>query len=1503
MKTKKRFLSILLSLALVLGLMPGMSMTAYADVPYASLKNATTEITFDGKSWYLIDYDDSTVTLLAKECVGSSLYNASGSFVEYSNNPTVKTAVDNWYRDNITSDAKTAVSGSGMFLLTKEEADEITNAEVRKCENASGGGWWLCSQGDSDSYAAYVLGGSGDVFAYGDPVPNTHGVRPALKLNLSSVIFSSESNAFSLKPSDNTVTWSDVSDIEIEDWESVTEDGVTVTLGSHSRFMNGDLNLGSCIFTASQGGISGITIQTGYDLYEPSGGWPSGWIADGSTLTWSGDPAVEVSLEGMFLYISSIQQITFTMSDTGTGTKTVWTNETIEIDGEVTVNRRIIVNGNVTLNLKEGSKLIANAGINVSAGNSLTIQGSGELIARIDEQQSLQADNDMAAIGGNSEQNAGTITITGGTIEAHGGANAAGIGGGDHGNGGTINISGGTVTAIGGSFGAGIGGGNSGNGGTVNISGGTVIATGGQYGKNGGSSSGIGKSGYGSDDGTLTLGDSVLMQVSSDNTTWSEYGGSDRARYMKSHIPAIDILVTGLTLDKTTTQIIDVGNKVSFTATVAPDNASDKTVKWSVGGTDADAVTLYSDEACETAVTLDTATSTLTVYAKGVSAGSATVTCTSNADSTKSASCVVTVNVVASYPLWVGGVQVTRANKDDVLGNTDEGATVSYDVDTNTLTLNGADIAAGYTDPTYNDTSGIYYSGNDSLSIVLSTGTDNKVGVNGNVQIGIKSSNNIRISGAGKLTVKGSGNYSVGIEAYALTIKDAEINVEGALNGIQTQKYGYGVNIISGKVNAIGQTGTGIHSGLRDVNDQTNAVTIGENATVVAIGGNKAINYLKNAIAGTGWTDPEDNTSKTTISISSEGQSIDTLKKMAFPKLPASTVTTPPEANNLTFTGSAQELVIAGVASNGEMQYAIGTNMTTAPTSGWSASIPTKTDAGTYYVWYKVVGDSTHTDTEPVSITVTIANRPSTPYVPYVPSNPAPAPASEAYTVPVSNENTVDISVNISEGNAVVQEITQADLDKITDDTSGSGSDGEKKTDDTKISVDVSGAKSEVTSVELSGISVETLAKTVEENERVDSVEIKLTNATVELDSAAVSAISEQKEGNTIKLVVENKEQTKLNETQKESLKSFTSVKPFQAYFESGGKEIHDFKGGKATVSIKFSPEAGRDAKYYHVYYVPLSGLIERYVTRYLNGWFSYTTSHFSDYAIVYDATMENETGKEDVTPSPSPSTAPSASPSVVPSASPSPAPSASTEPSVAPSASVEPSTAPSTVPSQAPSEGKTGPVTAQEQAQAVLDINAGLKVVHNGTSASVQWGKVDGAKYYKVYAAYCGSKYKMIKTVDAAAKCKVTIKKLNGKKLSTTKNIKVYVAAYRTVETKNGEAVTKKDVRIAKTIAGHVVGKKNTKYSNAKKIKLSKTSYTLKKGKKVKIKAKTVLQYPKRKQLGDAHAKEFRYATSDKSIATVSKSGKITAKKKGSCVIYVYARNGLAKKVKVTVK
>ena len=103
------------------------------------------------------------------------------------------------------------------------------------------------------------------------------------------------------------------------------------------------------------------------------------------------------------------------------------------------------------------------------------------------------------------------------------------------------------------------------------------------------------------------------------------------------------VAVTGVTLNPSTAQTIDVDGTVSFTATVSPDNATDKTVKWSVGGTNSGAVKLYTDADCTTEVGAD-ATETLTVYAKGISAGSATVTATSNADSTKTASCEVTAD-------------------------------------------------------------------------------------------------------------------------------------------------------------------------------------------------------------------------------------------------------------------------------------------------------------------------------------------------------------------------------------------------------------------------------------------------------------------------------------------------------------------------------------------------------------------------------------------------------------------------------------------------------------------------------------------------------------------------------------------------------------------------------------------------------------------------------------------------------------------------------------------
>lgn len=90
---------------------------------------------------------------------------------------------------------------------------------------------------------------------------------------------------------------------------------------------------------------------------------------------------------------------------------------------------------------------------------------------------------------------------------------------------------------------------------------------------------------------------------------------------------------------------------------------------------------------------------------------------------------------------------------------------------------------------------------------------------------------------------------------------------------------------------------------------------------------------------------------------------------------PAASVTTPVEAVTKEYIGQAQKLANGGVYSGGTMQYALGTDASTVPTSGWTEAVPTATDAGTYYVWYKVAGDANHSDSAPVVLTSEITPR------------------------------------------------------------------------------------------------------------------------------------------------------------------------------------------------------------------------------------------------------------------------------------------------------------------------------------------------------------------------------------------------------------------------------------------------------------------------------------------------------------------------------------------------
>ena len=81
--------------------------------------------------------------------------------------------------------------------------------------------------------------------------------------------------------------------------------------------------------------------------------------------------------------------------------------------------------------------------------------------------------------------------------------------------------------------------------------------------------------------------------------------------------------------------------------------------------------------------------------------------------------------------------------------------------------------------------------------------------------------------------------------------------------------------------------------------------------------------------------------------------------------------TAPTPKRGLTYNGEEQKLINPGHVEGGQMRYKLGGGR-------YSLELPTATNAGTYTVYYKVVGDATHNDTAEQSITVTIGKAPLT---------------------------------------------------------------------------------------------------------------------------------------------------------------------------------------------------------------------------------------------------------------------------------------------------------------------------------------------------------------------------------------------------------------------------------------------------------------------------------------------------------------------------------------------
>ena len=134
----------------------------------------------------------------------------------------------------------------------------------------------------------------------------------------------------------------------------------------------------------------------------------------------------------------------------------------------------------------------------------------------------------------------------------------------------------------------------------------------------------------------------------------------------------------------------------------------------------------------------------------------------------------------------------------------------------------------------------------------------------------------------------------------------------------------------------------------------TPAVTVKDGSTVLTKDTDFSVSYESNENVGTG---------KATI-VGIGLYSGQVVKNFTINKADI-TPTAPTALENLTYNTQAQTLISAGSAEGGEMQYSLDGQT-------YAKELPQGTNAGSYTVFYKVVGDDNHNDVAPAFINVAI---------------------------------------------------------------------------------------------------------------------------------------------------------------------------------------------------------------------------------------------------------------------------------------------------------------------------------------------------------------------------------------------------------------------------------------------------------------------------------------------------------------------------------------------------
>ena len=664
-----------------------------------------------------------------------------------------------------------------------------------------------------------------------------------------------------------------------------------------------------------------------------------------------------------------------------------------------------------------------------------------------------------AGIGGAHNQDSCPVTITGGTVTAYGGNTGAGIGSGCGGSSnqryktGKIEISGGTVTANGGYFAAGIGGGAYNTAGEILINGGTVIAKR-DTSKDDDSSIYGGKFDVGDGDISInnipvharyTLNSSAKLYLqngfsaaSRDETTLypmlnSGYvfnGTPDTYNEIKVYgsqtLNEEFCIETGKTMTVTNGASLNASSNlyvegtltgtasgnIYYPLTLTDCNASGNTATYGDKLFGKANATISLTPALQDGYKLDSWTVTpnsvavsdnsfkmpneaTTVKANVVQA--VRIDQQPTADQTITYGADVTLSVAAQNPSGdTDGIayqwyQVIDGKDEKLSGKTENSLTltkpnagtysyfcrVTWDgisIDSNTATVT---VKKATGSVTINNDPGKPYDGQPAFTGYTVTGSGNVI-----IEYKVKDAADSTYT---EIAPTNAGSYTVRV-----TLPESQ-NYTGAFD---TKDF-----TITKATNNAWQTDPEAHNFSYGDTETTPVTYEAEYGN-----GNVVVTYKKQGTEDTPSIDVPTDAGTYDVTVSLAGT--DSYPALAPVKLTltiskaASSVTKAPEDAKSLYTGNPVSLVNAGTAVGGNMHYSLdGTN--------WSKNIPTATECGTYTVYYKVVGDNNHNDTEVQTLTAKI--------VPFR-IHSQPQPDSEEIKYGTSIKRSVGLQTNVTEG-------------------------------------------------------------------------------------------------------------------------------------------------------------------------------------------------------------------------------------------------------------------------------------------------------------------------------------------------------------------------------------------------------------------------------------------------------------------------------------------------------